>query len=317
MTTRRAALGLLAGGVAHVAQTSPLWAEARHSYDLRPVPILSGVWMIEGATEYFSRDNGGAIVNCAILQGKSGLILIDSGSSRRYGEALNLTLRKLDLRGVSTVINTHHHPDHYFGNQVFADKPILALGGTIAAARAEGDGFSDNMYRLLGDWMRGTEPVPPSIEIGTGDIVVDGRRLAALPLGGHTASDLALIDAETGLLITGDLVFLDRAPTTPHADLARWQEALTTLAAVQAPAVLPGHGPLDRAGIAIRQTSAYLTWLNDRLVAAAGMGLDMIEIMETPLPDEFASMGAQPQEFHRSVSHLYPEIERMILPRAN
>ncbi|SDD74406.1 quinoprotein relay system zinc metallohydrolase 1 [Ruegeria marina] len=317
MPSRRAALRLLAATAGAVVLPAPVFAQARHSYDLRPEPVLPGIWMIEGSTEYFSRENGGAIVNCAVLQGQTGLIVVDTGSSRRYGEALSATLRKLDLRGVSAVVNTHHHPDHYFGNQVFADRPIIALGGTMEAARSNGDAFSDNMYRLLGDWMRGTEPVPPNTVIASDEVQIDGRRFTALPLAGHTEADLVLVDAETGLMIAGDLAFLDRAPTTPHADLATWQASLDTLQAVAAPAILPGHGPLDRTGASLRQTSAYLTWLSETLTEAARTGQDMVEIMATPLPAEFAGMGAQPEEFHRSVSHLFPALERAILPRAN
>ena len=317
MPTRRAALGLIAAGAGAASLPARSFAQTRLTYDLEPQPILPDIWMIEGSTDYFSMENGGAIVNCALLQGDTGLILVDSGSSRRFGEALNASIRKLDLRGVSTVINTHHHPDHFFGNQVFADKPLLALGETGQLARTHGDAFSDNMYRLLGDWMRGTEPVPPNAALETGEVTVDGRRFTALPLAGHTEADLVLIDAETGLLIAGDLAFLNRAPTTPHANLAHWQASLDELEAVNAPAILPGHGPLDRTGASLSQTRAYLTWLENTLTMAARSGLDMVEIMDVTLPPEFAAMGSQPQEFHRSVTHLYPGIELKVLPRAN
>lgn len=314
--TRRGALGLFGAGAAALSAPSAM-ARAALSYEIVPMPVAAGAWMIEGSRDYFSMQNGGAIVNSAVLQGESGLILVDSGPSLRYGEALARTLGQLDLRGVSTVVNTHHHPDHYFGNQVFADRPILALGQTGAEARAHGDGFADNMYRLLGDWMRGTEPVPPNGEITPGDVRIDGRPMRVLPLAGHTAADLALLDLETGLLIAGDLAFLDRAPTTPSADVALWQESLAVLRAEGAAAVLPGHGPLDPTGRALDQTGAYLDWLDGMLRLGADQGLDMVELMQTPLPESFAAMGAQPQEFHRSVVHLYPGIEREVLPLAN
>jgi quinoprotein relay system zinc metallohydrolase 1 len=313
MPTRRSVLGAL--GASLLAPR--VFAEARHVYDLTPVPIADGLWMIEGATEYFTDENGGAIVNIVLAEGDTGLILIDTGPSRRYGEALTTLARRINLRGISAAMNTHHHPDHFFGNQVFADRPIFALGETIAAARTDGDGFSDNMYRLLGDWMRGTEVVPPTRAVSGGPLAIDGRAFRALPLGGHTVADLALLDEATGTLIAGDLVFLDRAPTTPSADLPRWQAALDALDALQAPLLVPGHGPLDRAGRGIAQTRAYLTWLDDTLRTAARDGYDMVEIMERPLPDAFAGMGAQPQEFQRSVAHLFPGIEREELPRAN
>lgn len=315
MITRRSSLALI--GAAATSLPALLHAQARLAYDLMPRPVAPGVWMIEGSTDYFSMDNGGAIVNCVLLQGDSGLIVIDSGPSLRFGEALNRVARTLDLRGVSAVVNTHHHPDHFFGNQVFATQPIHALGPTISLAQSEGEGFADNMYRLLGDWMRGTEVVPPRNVLDGGDGVIDGRQMTILPLSGHTASDMAVLDQTSGILIAGDLVFFNRAPTTPSADLALWQQSLTALEATNAGAVLPGHGPLDQTGTAIRQTRDYLDWLKDTLTHSAGTGLDMIETMQIPLPDRFAAMGAQPDEFQRSVSHLFAEIELSVLPRGN
>ncbi|WP_417205800.1 quinoprotein relay system zinc metallohydrolase 1 [Antarctobacter sp.] len=313
MLTRRAVLGALT--------TLPLapraFAQARLSYDLTTKPLADGIWMVEGATDYFSMQNGGAIVNITLIKGDSGLILIDTGSSRRYGEALVTLARNLDIRGISAVVNTHHHPDHFFGNQVFADTPILALGETRQAALRDGDGFADNMYRLLGDWMRGTEVVPPSDVIAGGDLRLDGRDFLALPLGGHTEADLALLDRRTGTLIAGDLVFHDRAPTTPSADLPRWTASLEALEAQKPALILPGHGPADPTGAALTQTRDYLHWLEATLRNGAQSGLDMVELMETPLPDRFATMGAQPQEYQRSVAHLFPGVEREELPRGN
>lgn len=313
MLTRRKALGLIGAS----ALAGPVAAQARLDYALVPQPVAPDVWMIEGATDHFSRDNGGAIVNVVLMKGQTGLIVIDTGPSRRYGEALARVARSLDLRGVSAVVNTHHHPDHFFGNQALTDAPILALGETRAAAAAEGDAFSDNMYRLLGDWMRGTEVVPPTRVLDAGIQTIDGRRVDVLPLGGHTVADLALVDLETGLLIAGDLVFHNRAPTTPNADVPRWLASLEALDAVSSTAVLPGHGRVDRAGVAIAQTRDYLSWLDGTLRMAARDGLDMVEIMQKPLPGTYATMGAQPQEFERSVAHLFPAIERDELPRGN
>jgi len=40
----------------------------------------------------------------------------------------------------------------------------------------------------------------------------------------------------------------------------------------------------------------------------------MVEVMDLPIPDRFATLGALPEEFHRSVSHLFPGIEAEALP---
>ncbi|MGF1474093.1 MAG: quinoprotein relay system zinc metallohydrolase 1 [Geminicoccaceae bacterium] len=315
LSRRQAGAGLVGTGLAGAAGPSKVWAEPRLNYGLEPRQVAQGLWMVEGLTEYFSFQNGGNIVNIFFAETDEGAVLFDTGPSLRYAEELRLTMTAVMPSGIAAVYNTHHHPDHFFGNQVFTDRPLRALPATQSLAREQGDDFADNMYRLVGDWMRGTEPVPPEEPVQGGLFSVGGREFEAFPLEGHTSADLAILDRETGVLIAGDLAFLDRAPTTPHADLAVWQKSLDALAAVEAAAIAPGHGPFDPAGDSLRQTRAYLEWLDDTLRQAAEQGLDMVEAMNLPMPEAFAAMGAQPQEYHRSIAHLFPDYELAALPR--
>ena len=310
--SRRSALGLI--GAASLPRT--VFA-APKSYALQPVQVARGLWMIEGSTEYFSDENGGAIVNCALLDTPDGLIIIDTGPSLRYGTELLHLARGLNPKGAAALVNTHHHPDHFFGNQAFDGVPVYALGETRVLAETHGDAFADNMYLILGDWMRGTEPRPPTNVILGDTLEIGGRVLEALPLSGHTEADLALLDRETGTLIAGDLAFLNRAPTTPSADLGLWRDSLDLLEGVEASGIIPGHGPLDKTGASLRQTRAYIDWLDKTLRDAAARGYDMVEIMGFDMPAEFAAMGAMPEEFHRSVTHLYGGVEREVMPMAS
>lgn len=307
--SRRAVLA----GIGAAAAT-PARARQRLAYDLKPRRVGPGIWMIEGAREYFSMSNGGAIVNVTMLETDQGVVIVDSGPSLRYGKALRQVAFQTTGRGIAGLVITHHHPDHFLGNQAFRDLPIRALPETRKLARSHGEGYSDAMYRLLGDWMRGTEVVPPNEAMAPGRLTIGARTLRALPLGGHTGADLALLDEKSGVVIAGDLAFLDRAPTTPDADIPRWLKSLDALAALRPAAIVPGHGPFDQTGESLRQTRAYLTWLDETLRKAAHGGLDMVEVMELPMPPKFAAMGAQPQEFRRSVSHLFPKAEIGALP---
>ena len=310
--TRRTALGLMGAAAA-----SPALPKTRLAYDLVPVRVGPGIWMVEGSRDYFSMQNGGAIVNITMLETEAGLVVIDTGPSARYGDALRQVALQTSGKGVAQVILTHHHPDHFFGNQAFDGVPIRALAETGKYARSHGDGYSDAMYRILGDWMRGTEVVPPDQVLTPGRFEVGGRVLEAIPLAGHTEADLVLIDVTSGTVIAGDLAFLNRAPTTPDADLALWRKSLDEIEAIEPSAIVPGHGPFDRTTESLGQTRAYLEWLEKTLTDAADRGLDMVEVMALDLPAEFAALGAQPQEFHRSVSHLFPEIEEKALPLRN
>ena len=93
MLTRRTTLGVLAS----LPLAPRAFAQARLSYDLTAKPLADGIWMVEGATEYFSMENGGAIVNVTLMKGDSGKggapqiqdLFIDIGvSSRKAAEKL-------------------------------------------------------------------------------------------------------------------------------------------------------------------------------------------------------------------------------------
>jgi quinoprotein relay system zinc metallohydrolase 1 len=221
------------------------------------------------------------------------------------------------IRWARGAINTHHHPDHFLGNQIFTDLPIRARGQTAALASLHREAYADNLHQLPGDWMRGAEPLPPNRVLTPGRTRTMGREFDILPLGGQTEADLALLDVQTGRLIAEALAFLDRAPTTPSADIGRWQASIDTLSGIDGRGVIPGHGPFDTTVAPLHQTRAYLDLLSRTMADAARLGFDMLETMQRPLPPDVAALGAQPQECRRSVAHLFPAAERAALPQAN
>ncbi|MEO1775023.1 MAG: quinoprotein relay system zinc metallohydrolase 1 [Pseudomonadota bacterium] len=309
--TRRVALKAAVAVPALGMMTRAVPAAARQADFL--VAVADGVWMHQGDTETFSRDNGGDIANVAVFATDDGALVVDAGSSRAFSEQLRAEV-EIRCGGLAATILTHHHPDHTFGTQALADRPIIAQPATAAKVEANLVDYADLLYREVGLPMRGTEPVLPNQSIAPGLLTVGGRRFEVLALAGHTEADLALLDIATGTLVAGDLLFLDRAPTVPDADLATWHASLDRLAALAPAAAIPGHGPVDRRGAAVRQTRAYLDWLAARLADAADRGLGMIEAMHEAPPAEWAALGANPGEFRRSVVQTYAAYETEALP---
>ena len=307
--------GLLAGVSLSLAVPA-----AGHDYRLRPQQIAPEVYAVIGATEDFDTKNGGNIVNTAFIVGSDGVVVIDSGPSLRYGQQLRQAIAQVTDKPVALVINTHHHPDHFLGNQAFADVAIGALAETRTAIGAEGNAFAENLYRMSGSWMKGTEVLVPNRTLAAGTLAVAGRRLRLLAFDGHTGADLAIFDEASGVLFAGDLVFNQRAPTTPHADIAHWLQSLSALEKITGErgfrVLLPGHGQPAGDAAPIRQTRAWLQWLAARMNEAARAGLEMNEVLALPLPPQFASMPMAAEEYRRSVGHLFPAAENAALGAA-
>ncbi len=296
--------------------TLPAYAELR--YTLQPRQIADDVWLLEGSTDNFDKANGGNIVNTGFIVTAAGVVVIDSGPSRRYGEAMRAAIASVTDRPVIKLLLTHHHPDHVLGNQAFADVPIAALAGTTELLREQGNAMAENMYRLVGDWMRGTEVVLPSETLAPGKLEIGGRSLRLLALRGHTGADLAILDERSGVLFAGDILFYQRALTTPNSPgLDVWLEDLDTLEALPWKRLVAGHGPVADDAAPFLQMRDYLGWLDGLLRKAANGGADMNEVIQSPIPERFSGISLTRYELIRSVSHLYPRYEAMALQRVD
>jgi uncharacterized sulfatase len=309
MIARLVSLLLLAGAAlaAHAAD---------FDYGLRPQQVAEDSWVLIGRTEDITRQNGGNIVNASFVVTRDGVVVIDTGPSRRYGEQMKAAIAMVTDRQVVRVFNTHHHPDHFLGNQAFDSVPLTALPATQSGMREQGGAFADNMYRMAGDWLTGTEADAARESAHAGRVSIGGHDFELLALDGHTAGDLAVFDRTTGVLYAGDLIFLDRAPTTPHASLAHWRHSLDVLSRLPVKRTVPGHGPVHDDGRGIAQTRDWLDWLDATFGRAAAEGLDMAEVMRLPLPPRFEGMPLARSEFERSVTHLYGAYEQQVMNTA-
>lgn len=296
---------------------APSWAAGPLTYGLKPTQIAPDTYVFEGTREHFTRSNGGNILNPGFIVTDAGVIVIQSGPSRRFGEEMRAAIRTVTDKPIAKVFIGNLHPDYWLGNQAFADVPIAALPGTIEGIKAEGKGMTENMYRLVGDWMRGTEPVVPTEAVYGSTVVYGSHRLRLIPLEGHTAADLAIYDETTRVLFAGGVVFSDRTPTTPHADIAKWLKELDELEALDVAVLVPNHGRVRADKAAIAQTRDWLTWLDRTLRDRVEAGADMADALNLPIPDRFQSLGVLREEYQRSVAHLWPRIEQATLPRVN
>jgi quinoprotein relay system zinc metallohydrolase 1 len=308
------ALATVSTGMAQ--RPAPVVNPASWDYGLKARALAEGVYVVEGAVEDFSTANGCNIINTGFITTGSGVLVINTGVSKRYGDQLRALIARTTREPVVQVLHLNLHPDYFMGNQAFADVPIAATVSTRSGMQREAKAYEDNLYRLCGDWMKATEARLPTQSIGPGPLRIGQRQFELRELQGHTASDLVLIDKTSGVAFVGGLVFADRVPTTPHADLPLWLHALDTLAGLKLQTVVPSHGPVHEGTRGLQQTRAYLQWLDASFTRWASQGWEMNEVLRAPVPDPFGRWAAWPAEYTRNVANLYPRYERASLQRS-
>lgn len=286
-------------------------------YRLQARALAPGVWVVEGDNADFSPANGCNIINTGFIATGAGVVVVNTGPSKRYGEQLRALIARTTPEPVVQVLHLNLHPDYFLGNQAFADVPRRATAATRAGIAREAAAYETNLYRLCGDWMKGTETLAPDALI---DPAADGgrwrlgtREFEWRELRGHTASDLVLLDRASGVLFAGGLVFADRVPTTPHARVDDWLASLQQLSGLPAATVVPSHGPVHGDGHGLAQTRAYLQWLDRQFSDWASRGLEMNEVLRAAVPPEFRRLAAFDTEYLRNVAHLYPVYEQRAL----
>ena len=297
---------------------TPVGAWASDYYALTPQRIAPDTYVFIGALEGFDFDNHGAVANSGFIVTEKGVVVVDTGPSRLYGEAMRTAIAEVTDQPVVRVYITHAHADHFLGNNAFEDVPIAALPATEESIRSAGEDMASHLYDLVGAAMRGTAPVVPNetlaLDAATSKRIDYGNhRLELIAAAGHSPADLMILDRTTGVLFAGDVVFNNRAPATPHGDIAGWQRALAAAGESGFRIVVPGHGPVAYDTAPLAQTADYLAWLKDRLQQAAARGESAAEVMFEPLPPRWAALAVQPAEYRRSVSYLYPALERATL----
>jgi glyoxylase-like metal-dependent hydrolase (beta-lactamase superfamily II) len=222
-------------------------------------------------------------LNCGLVLGDGACLVVDTRS--HLGEAADLIAA---VRAVTphpwTVVNTHAHYDHCFGNAAFRPAVIWGSRGCAAALTATADEQRAAVLaelRAAGDAPAAelvrTAPVDPPDALVDGTAVLDvgGREVVLRFLGrGHTDHDL-VVEAEAAgdatVIFAGDLVEQGAPPAFEDAWPAEWPATLGRLHALARGPVVPGHGAVVDAAFVGTQREELLAVLGalreDRLDA--------------------------------------------------
>ncbi|MGH7043924.1 MAG: quinoprotein relay system zinc metallohydrolase 2 [Acetobacteraceae bacterium] len=278
----------------------------------RIAEVAPGLYIRHGVTADATAGNDDAIANIGFVVGRDAVAVMDPGGSLEDGENLRLAIRSVTRLPIRYVVMSHVHPDHVFGAAAFrADRPAFIGHVRLPAALGlRGAYYRKGLDRILGAGRAGPVVFPTRLVHDHAELDLGGRILALTAHApAHTDCDLSVLDRQTGTLLAGDLLFVNRVPAL-DGDLKGWLVRLATLQALEAKHAVPGHGPVlvDWPGAAT-DIKRYLTVLLAGTRRAVAKGVPIDRAVATVAMSERGKWKLFDQYNGRNVTVAYQQLE--------
>lgn len=251
-------------------------------------------------------DGGYGWSNAGLVAGDGASLLVDTLFDLALTREMLDAMRSItDRAPISDALITHSNGDHTHGNQLLDESVrIIAARGT---ADEIAHGMAPEMLAMAQTANLGPIATPytrdrfghfdfSGIKLRNADqtfegdltIEVGGREVNLLNLGpAHTAADSVVHVPDAGVLFGGDLLFIGCTPIVWAGPIANWIRACDVMIAMDAPIVVPGHGPVtDPDGI--RAVRGYLAHVAQQAEAAYCKGMSWSEAADTIDLGEYA-----------------------------
>jgi 2-keto-4-pentenoate hydratase/2-oxohepta-3-ene-1,7-dioic acid hydratase in catechol pathway/glyoxylase-like metal-dependent hydrolase (beta-lactamase superfamily II) len=280
-------------------RVNPAPAKIPYTRGLHEVGDRVWAWMLP--------DGGFGWSNAGLIAGKRASLLVDTLFDLPLTREMLAAMAPItDRAPITDALITHSNGDHTHGNQLL-DESVRVIAATGTAEEIE-HGMAPEMLVMaqtadLGPvatrYLR--ERFGPfdfgGITLRNADqtfekqftVDVGGRTVELFNLGpAHTAADSVVHVPDAGVLFAGDLLFIGCTPIVWAGPIANWVGACDAMIALDAPTVVPGHGPItDPDGI--RAVRGYLCHISQQAEAAYRDGLSFVEAADTIDLGEYAN----------------------------
>ncbi|MEU3891381.1 MBL fold metallo-hydrolase [Streptomyces sp. NPDC029041] len=209
----------------------------------RPAPAGRATEIAAGVYAYLQPPGGWCLNNAGLLVSAGESALVDTTATEVRARHLRATALELNPAPPRTIVTTHFHGDHAFGNFVFPEAVVIGHERTRSEMLAAG-------LHLTGLWpdvaWGDIRLAPPTVTYRDGLGLHVGALRAELAHVGpaHTSNDTVVWLPEQRVLFTGDLVMNGVTPFCLMGSIAGSRTALRALRRYGATTVVPGHGPV-------------------------------------------------------------------------
>jgi len=210
--------------------------------DLGPPELVE---VAEHVFAYIQPDGSWWINNTGFIVGSSSIISIDACSTERRTRAYRERIASVSPAPVATLVNTHHHGDHTYGN-VFMNAATI-----VGHERCRTEVIKAGLPGFTGIW----DPVewgqvtlaPPTVtftdrlKLWSDDTPVE---VSYVGQPAHTTNDSLVWLPEQEVLFCGDLLFNGGTPFLLMGSvLGAIDVLIKVVTPIPARTIVPGHGP--------------------------------------------------------------------------
>ncbi|HBU21303.1 MBL fold metallo-hydrolase, partial [Hydrogenophaga sp.] len=238
-----------------------------------------------------------------------GALLIDSGASFQGAKQIAEAVKKVTPQPIQWVINTGGQDHRWLGNGYFKAQgaEIMAHADAEADMRARGPAHLKANAPVLKEKVDGTQIVLPTRWLKDADTTLDLGGVAVHVVhrkGGHTPGDSMVWLPQSGVVFTGDVVYVDRIlGLHPVSKTKTWLASFEALEALKPKVVVPGHGSVTTLAKAQTDTGHLLKALRAHMGKAVAAGTDMSSAIK--------SFDAAPYKHLKHVEVWLPQIANL------
>ncbi|MFE2941695.1 MBL fold metallo-hydrolase [Streptomyces sp. NPDC059255] len=258
------------------------------------------VRLAPGVHAYVQPDGGWCLNNAGFISDGGTTLLVDTTATERRARLLREAIALAGVEPPRTIVTTHHHGDHTYGNGVFL--PEATVVGH-QACRSEQLAAGHQLHLIWPETDFGDiSIIAPSVTYSDRLTVhVGGTEVRVIHPGvAHTVGDSVVHLPEHGVVFTGDLVFQGGTPFLAMGSLRGSLRALELLRSLDASVVVPGHGPLTDP-TAYDATERYLRYVAELAGTSRTKGLTPLEAAQKADLGEFGEL----RESERLVANLH------------
>jgi cyclase len=225
---------------------------------------------------YLQLDGSWCLNNSGIILGSATNVVIDTAATIARATLLRETVATMGAGRPVTLVNTHHHGDHCFGNCVFEP------GTTIIAhdlARTELDASGLGLQQLWPDVGWGEVELrlpnltfPDRMTLHPGD-----RDIELIHVGpAHTTNDVIAWLPDQQVVFAGDVIFNGVTPFVLMGSVAGALAAVERIRELNAVIIVPGHGKTGGPEL-LDETRDYLKWIQKLAKEGKAAGLSPVD----------------------------------------